>query len=139
MTVTLTATYRDILAPETVAEIDDLLQNDFDLGPMLEFIDEHNEADFREYYSYYVEAGENHGYEAVDCFLKEVGPASDLEIFDSIYLGEYDSPDRMAEDFLEDEINRLSCFIVIDWESTADYLLNHEVDRYGDFYFRTCY
>jgi hypothetical protein len=139
MSVTFTATYRDILAPETVAEIDDLLQNDFDLSVMLEFIDEHNEEDFREYYSYYVEAGETHGYEAVDYFVNEVADLSELERFEDAYIGEYSSPARMAEDFLEHEVDRLYYMIVVDWEATAEYLLDHDIDRHGDHYFRCCY
>jgi len=43
----------------------------------------------------------------------------------------------MAEDFLEHEVNRLSYMIVIDWEATSEYLLDHNVDRYDDHYFRT--
>ena len=43
----------------------------------------------------------------------------------------------MAEDFLEDEVDRLHYMIVVDWESTADYLIDHDVDRHGDHYFRT--
>ena len=137
MTVTLTATYRETLAPATVALIDRLTEEMFDLGAMLEFIDEHNEEDFREYYEEYVEAGETHGYEAIDLFINEVAELSELDKFEKAYIGEYSSPARMAEDFLEHEVNRLSYMIVIDWEATSEYLLDHNVDRYDDHYFRT--
>ncbi len=139
MTVTLTTSYRDTLAPETVALIDKFQEELFDLGCMLEFIDEHSEEDFREYYEEYVELGENYGYEAVDVFIKEVASPSDIDNFGSAYIGEYTSPARMAEDFLEDEVDRLPYFIVIDYEMTADYLVNHEIDRHGDHYFRSCF
>ena len=137
MTVTLTATYRDFLALETVAKIDEFVDNQYELTDMLEFIDEYNEEDFREYYEDYVELGENHGYEAVDCFVREVGDLSDLDKFEDAYIGEFASPGDMAKSYCEDEHDRLY-YIVPDWEATADYLLSHDVDQYGDYYFR-CY
>ncbi len=138
MTVTLTANYREVLAPETVEKIDGYLESLYDLGAILEFIDEHSEEDFREYYEEYVEAGEEHGFEAVDFFINEVADLSDLDKFEGAYIGEYSSPARMAEDFLEGEVDRLHYMIVVDWEATADYLIDHDVDRYGNHYFR-CY
>jgi spore coat protein CotH len=137
MTVTLTANYRDILAPETVTKIDGLIEDQYELTDILEFIDEHNEEDFRQYYEDYVDLGEVHGYEPVDAFVKE-NSLDDLDSFENAYLGEYSSPSDFAEDFCSDEADRLY-FIVPDWEATAEYLLDHEVDRVGDFYFRACY
>ena len=138
MTATLTASYRETLAPETVAVIDRLVEDQYALDDMLVFIDEHTEEEFREYYEDYVEVGENNGYEAVDYFINEVGDLSDLDQFESAYIGEYSSPARMAQDFLEDEVDRLHYMIVVDWDSTAEYLLDQDVDRHGDHYFR-CY
>jgi hypothetical protein len=137
MTVTLTATYRDFLTSETVAEIDRLVDNSYALDDILVFIDEHSEEDFREYYEDYVEAGETYGYEAIDLFINEVADLSDLDKFEKAYIGEYSSPARMAEDFLEHEVNRLSYMIVVDWEETAKFVLDHDVEQYGDHYFRT--
>ena len=135
MTVTFTASYRDTLAPETVALIEKFQEEMFDLGCMLEFIDEHSEEDFREYYEDYVEVGEENGYEAVDAFINE-NDISDLKYFVDAYIGEYQSPERMAEDYFDGETDRLDYRISIDWEETAEYLLQHDVDRVGDFYFR---
>jgi hypothetical protein len=139
MTVTLTSSYRDTLAPETVEEIDRLVDNSYALDDMLIFIDEHNEEDFREYYEEYIEAGEVHGFDAVDLFVSEVADLSELERFEDAYIGEYSSPARMAEDFLEHEVDRLHYMIVVDWEATAEYLIDHDIDRYGYHYFRSCY
>lgn len=140
MTVTLTSNYREIFAPETLLEIDRLLENEvYNLGSILEFIDKYYEEDFLEYYAEYVEIGEDNGYEAVDYFINDVADLSDLDKFATAYIGEYSSPARMAEDFLEHEVDRLYYMIVVDWESTAEYLLDHDVDRYGDHYFRTCF
>jgi hypothetical protein len=139
MTVTLTATYRDTLAPETVTLIDRLLTEEFGLEEILIFIDENTEEEFCDHYEVYVELGENYGYEAVDAFVKQGGGLDQLDKFDSAYIGEYSSPARMAEDFLEHEVDRLHYMIVVDWEATAEYLLDHDVDRFGDHYFRTYY
>ena len=136
MTITLTTSYRDTFAPETVALIDKLQEDQFELVAMLAFIDEQNEEDFREFYEEYVELGENYGYEPVDVFLKEVGDPSDLRYFDSAYVGEYDSPEDFAEEYCSEEAERL-WYIQPDWTETASFILDHDVDQYGDFYFRT--
>jgi hypothetical protein len=139
MSITLTSNYRETLAPETVALIDKYLGEDFELDSILVFIDENTEEEFCDHYEVYVELGENYGYEAVDAFVKEGGGLDQLDKFDSAYIGEYSSPARMAEDFLEHEVDRLHYMIVVDWEATAEFLLDHDVDRFGDYYFRTHY
>ena len=138
MAITLTTNYQETLAPETVDLIEDFLESRYDLGSILEWIDEHGEGEFREYYEEYVELGEENGYEAVDAFLVE-NDLSDLKYFEAAYIGEYQSPERMAQDYFEDETDRLDYRITIDWEETGDYLLAHDVDRVGDHYFRTSY
>jgi spore coat protein CotH len=135
MTVTLTASYRDTLAPETVALIDKLLPEQFSLEDILVFIDENTEEEFCDHYMEYVELGENYGYEAVDAFVKE-NSVEDLKYFSDAFIGEYLNARDMAEEFFEHETDRLDYRIVIDWDETAQYLLDHEVDRFGDFYFR---
>jgi antirestriction protein len=137
MTLTLTVSYRETLASETVAKIDELVESQYELTDMLVFIDEHNEEDFREYYEDYVEVGENHSYQAVDYFVNEVADLSELARFEDAYIGEYTSPEDMAQSYCEDENDRLF-YIVPDWEATAEYLLSHDIDRHGDHYFR-CY
>ncbi len=140
MTVTLTATYRDFLTAETVQEIDRLVDNSYALDDILVFIDEHSEDGFREYYEDYVEAGETHGYEAIDLFINEVAALDELEKFEDAYIGEYNSAADMAECFFngDGDVERLDYRIVVDWEETAKYLLQHDVDQFGHHYFR-CY
>jgi hypothetical protein len=135
MPVTFTANYRDVLSAQTVNLIDRLIEDSYALDDILVFIDEHNEEDFREYYEEYIELGEENGYEAVDAFIKE-NDISDLKYFVDAYIGEYQSPERMAEDYFNGETDRLDYRISIDWEETAKYLLQHDVDRVDDFYFR---
>ena len=136
MAITLTVNYKDTLAPETVQYIEtELLPNNFDLGSILEFIDENGEDSFNECYPQYVELGEEYGFGPVDAFIKE-NSVEDIKYFPDAYIGEYFNARYMAEEYFEYETERLDYRIVIDWDETAQYLLDHEVDRVGDFYFR---
>ena len=54
MTVTLTANYTETLHPQTVAFIEERLDENYALEDMLEFIDEYNETQFVTYYEEYV-------------------------------------------------------------------------------------
>ena len=140
MSVTFTTNYKETLAPETLAKIVEWCEEgDLALDDALNFIDEHSEEDFREYYEAYIEVGEQYGYEAVDLFIKEVADVSDVERFPDAYFGEYSTPADFAEDYLQDEVDRLCYYIVVDWEKTSEYLLDHDFDRAGDHYFRCCY
>lgn len=139
MAVTFTDNYRDFLAPEAVKYIDSLTEADYDLQAMLVFIDEYSEESFMENYPTYVELGEEYGFDPVDAFLKLADDPSDLRYFEDAYIGQYLNPRNMAEDYFDGETDRLDYRIVIDWGETAEFLLAHEVDRVGDFYFRCNY
>lgn len=136
MTVTLTASYEQTLEADTVEQINALKEDNYELSDMLAFIDENSEKAFRFFYETYVELGERYDYEAVDAFIKLAG-VDLLDNFEDAYIGAYVSRAAFAEEFLGDEVDRLSHFIVVDWESTADYLLEHEIDEQDGFYFRT--
>ena len=57
MAVTLTANYRDTLNADTVEKIDELIEDNYCLDDMLEFIDEYNEKALVEVYEEYVRCG----------------------------------------------------------------------------------
>jgi hypothetical protein len=136
MSITFTTNYKDVLSPETVRYIEtELLPNNFDLDSILQFLDENGEDSFNEHYTKYVELGEEYNFEPVDAFIKE-NSVEDLKYFPDAYIGEYTNARDMAEEFFEEEVERLDYRIVIDYGETAQYLLDHEVDRVGDFYFR---
>ena len=135
MSVTLTSNYREVFSEETLALIDKLREELYDLDAMLEFIDENSEGDFQERYELYVELGEAHSYEAVDAFIS-LNDVWDLPSFGDAYIGEFDSPEAMAEEYFDGETDMMDYRIVIDWRETAEYLLQHDVDRKDDFYFR---
>ena len=139
MTVTFTTSYAEYLKPETVEYIEvNCIDGEYSLEDALTFIDENSEEEFLEYYDEYIEVGEENGYEAVDAFIK-LNSLNDLADFAAAYIGEYDSPYRMAQDYFDGETDRLDYRISIDWEETAEYLLQHDVDRVEDFYFRCSY
>lgn len=138
MTVTLTSNYRDTLAPETVALIDKFQEGNYFIEDMLVFIDEYSEEAFQDHYEQYVELGEDYGFEAVDAWIRHTDPY-DLKSFEEAYIGEFLDPRNMAEDYLEEESRVADIRLCIDWQETAEYLLAHEVDRIGDFYFRCSY
>lgn len=138
MTVTLTATYRETLAPETITLIDKLVEENYELSDMLVFIDEYSEVAFQDSYEVYVELGEGYGYEAVDAWLT-LADADEVEKFTDAYIGEFYSPADMAEDYLDYEAKEADSRLCIDWRETAEYLLAHEVDRVGDYYFRSSF
>ena len=139
MPVTFTTSYAEFLKPETVAYLEkNCVEGDYCLDNALTFIDEYSEEEFIEYYDEYVELSEGYGYEDVDAFL-QLNDLDDLKFFADAYIGEYQSPERMAQDYFDGETDRLDYRISIDWQETGAYLLQHDVDRVGDFYFRCSY
>lgn len=140
MSITLTSNYRETLVPETVAEIDRLLETgEYDLNPILVFIDEYGEGQIK-FYEDYVSNGEDFGYEVVDAFLtSDIGDFDRLWKLQDVYIGCFPSPEEMAEEFLLDDVDRLPFYVVIDWKETADYLLDSEVIESGCYYFRNSY
>lgn len=125
MTVTLTASYRDMLAADTVEKIDELLDENYALDDMLEFIDERNETNFVNYYEEYVRCGEAIGYDAVDALIEENGECSCIEDCDERYRGCYESEADFAEEFYSD-LYDVPCALVVDWQETYDTSLRYD-------------
>jgi hypothetical protein len=136
MAVTFLANYRETFTGPTLDQIDHLLSKDYDLELMLLFIDRYSETEFVDFYEVYLELGLDYEFESVDAFLTLYHPSDMKSAFEGSYLGEYQSPERMAEDYFDGETDRMDYRISIDWVETAEYLLQHDVDRVGDFYFR---
>jgi hypothetical protein len=125
MPITLTANYKETLNTETVEKIDELLEDNYALDDILEFIDEHNESDFVSYYEEYVRCGEAIGYEAVDAYIEEMGCVSYVEDCDERYRGEYRNEAEFAEEFYSEMYN-LPTEIVVDWEATWESTLRYD-------------
>ena len=116
MSITLTSNYKEVLDTETVEYIDTLLENDYALDDILEFIDNHNESDFVAYYEEYVRCGEAIGYEAVDAYADESG-INKIENCDERYQGCYQSVEEFTEEFYT-ECCDIPDGIVVDWTAT---------------------
>jgi hypothetical protein len=125
MSVTLTANYKEVLDAVTVEKIDELLEDNYALDDMLEFIDDKNENWFVKYYEEYVRCGEAIGYEAVDAFIDEMGSIDDIEGLDDRFRGVFESEADFAEDFYND-IYDVPGGLVIDWQATYDSNLRYD-------------
>ena len=131
MTVTLTASYRDMLAAATVEKIDELLDENYALDDMLEFIDARNETNFVAYYEEYVRCGEAIGYEAVDALIDENGECSCIEGCDERYRGHYHDEADFAEEYYS-ELYEVPTALVIDWQATWDTSLRYDFTSCDD-------
>jgi len=126
MSITLTASYKEMLTADTVEKIDDLLEENYALEDMLEFIDTYNENDFVAYYEEYVRCGEAIGYEAVDALIGEVGCMSDIEDCDERYQGCYNDEGEFAEEYVSEIGYDIPSIVVVDWEQTWESNLRYD-------------
>jgi hypothetical protein len=124
MAITLTVNYPDTLKEETATVIERLIEDNYELTDMLEFIDENSEEDFVLFYEEYVEQGEKCGYDVVDAFVGEFGIA-DVEHCEDAFVGGYRSGADFAEEFYNEQYN-IPCEIVVDWEQTWESSLYYD-------------
>jgi antirestriction protein len=137
MSVTLTANYKEIFAAQTVEKIDELLEDNYALEDILEFVDAYSEEDFVSYYEEYCRCGEAIGYDAVDALIKEMG-LDCIEDCDERYRGEYESTADFAEQFTYEVYGDVPSHVVVDWEATYDNNLRYDFTACEDGY-RTVY
>jgi len=131
MSITLTANYKETLNTETVEKIDELLDEQYSLEDMLEFIDVHNEDDFVVYYEEYVRCGEAIGYEAVDALIEAMGSVCVVEDCDERYQGHYHNEAEFAEEYYS-ELYDVPTALVVDWQSTWDTSLRYDFTSCSD-------
>jgi hypothetical protein len=125
MSITLTASYKETLAADTVEKIDELIDENYALDDMLEFIDTYNENDFVAYYEEYCRCGEAIGYDAVDALIGEMGCVSDIEGCDDRFRGWYQSEADFAEEYVS-EMENIPSIVVVDWQATWDSALRYD-------------
>ena len=128
MTVTFQANYKEVFAIGTVEKIDELVEDNYDLDDILEFIDNNSEADFISYYEEYCTAGENIGYDVVDAFVKYHGSMSYVEHVEDAYRGCYDDEETFAEEYYTEIYGEVHGFLVVDWEATWNSSLRYDFD-----------
>jgi len=134
MSVTLTVNYQEIFSTDTVEKIEELLEDNYALEDMIEFIDQNSEEDFHDYYEDYVSAGEDNGYEAVDAFVEEFG-LDCIPNFTDSYQGRYDSESQFAEQFCDDMGYQIPDFVEVDWQATFDRQLYYDYSYVNGFVF----
>jgi len=132
MSITLTASYREMLHEDAVAKIDELLEDNYALEDMLEFIDERNETNFVLFYEEYVRCGEAIGYEAVDALIEEMGCVADIEDCDERYQGAFHNEAEFAEEFYSEMGYNIPEGIVVDWDATWETSLRYDFTSCSD-------
>ena len=135
MAITLTANYKEVLNANTVEKIDELIEENYALDDMLEFIDTHNEDDFVSFYEEYVRCGEAIGYGAVDALVEEMGCLSYVEDCDERYQGSYRSEADFAEEYYTD-LHDIPGDLVVDWDSTWHCSLRYDFTFCDGYIFR---
>ena len=126
MSITLTVNYKETLSAAAAEKVDELLEENYALDDILEFIDTYNENDFVAYYEEYVRCGEAIGYDAVDALIGEMGCVSDIEGCDERFRGWYESTADFAEQFTADVYGDVPSHVVVDWEATYDNNLRYD-------------
>ena len=132
MSITLTANYKEVFATEIVEKIDDLVDDNYDLDDILEFVDNHGESDFKEYYEEYVRVGDIIGFEAVDALIKEMGAVSYIEDCDDRYRGFYHNEAEFAEEYYNEIHGEVDSFLVVDWDATWEQNLRYDFTACDD-------
>ncbi len=139
MSVTFTANYKEIFATETVEKIEELLEDNYALEDILEFIDKNSENDFVSFYEEYVTQGEKNGYDVVDAFVECHG-LSCVEYCEDAYRGTYDSEADFAEQFVNEvEGDVIPSYIVVDWEATWNQSLYYDFDFVDGYVFSSSF
>jgi hypothetical protein len=128
MSVTFQANYKEVFETETVEKIEQLVEDNYDLDDILEFVDQNSEADLVAYYEQYCTAGENIGYNVVDAFVKYHGDMSYVENVEDAFRGVYYDEATFAEEYYSEIYGELPAFLVIDWEQTWKQSLTYDFD-----------
>ena len=109
-------------------ETKELLEDVMDEELALEFIEEHGEEKFGEYYEKYETLVEEYGQWLVDAFIEDYF-LDDIEHFEDSYQGEYAGGAEFAEQIASDcgYISRdMPSWIEIDWTKTWENNLSYD-------------
>jgi hypothetical protein len=136
--MTATETYKETLKPATVAFIEEnCIEGEYELTDALEFIAEHNEDDFVQFYDEYIEQGEKVGYDVVDAFIKENGIVN-VEYCGNAFVGYGDSEADFVEDYLENVLEvAIPSWVAIDYQATWDSSVRFDFDFVDGYVFRS--
>ena len=97
---------------------------DWSYNDMVDFIKEHGEEDFREYYEKYSSLVEEYGKGLVDEYVDDYG-TNGIEYFEDSYQGEYEGGAEFAEQMTSDcgyIRGDIPSWVEIDWAATWENL-----------------
>ena len=103
----------------------------WEYNDMCDFIESYGEDDFRNNYETYHRLVEDYGQGVVDEFMEDY----DIENFEDMYQGQYESGAEFAEQICQDcgyISNNMPYWIVIDWERTWEANLRHDYIEIGE-------
>jgi antirestriction protein len=127
--MTLTAVPIEIaaeLSQKCLDYITELVEDNYALDDILEFLKEYNGDDLIAYYVDYVIQGDRVGFDVVDAFLEE-NDISDVPRVEDIYMGQYNSEADFAENYFNDIMDVPSA-LVIDWTDTFQQSLGYDYE-----------
>ena len=138
MPITMTATHKDTLKPETLEFIEEnCIEGQYALDDALEFIDEHGEDDFLAFYDIYIEQGERCGYDVVDAFIKVNGIVN-VESCEDAFVGCYYSGADFVEEYIEEVMEvDIPCWVTVDYKATWESSVRFEYDFVDGYVFRS--
>ena len=139
MTVTFQANYKEVFATATVEKIDELVEDNYDLDDILEFVDANSEADLVAYYEQYCTAGERIGYDVVDAFVKYHGSMCYVEYVEDAFRSAYYDEETFAEEFYNDVYGEVPSILVIDWKAVWEQSLSYDYDFIEGFVFSSSF
>lgn len=126
------------ISDDVQEKINELKEENFYEGDMIEFIQVYGNDNFLAYYEDYVKYGEEYCYEAVDAFVDEFGIDAIANFCDA-YFGEYDSEEQFAEQYVSEHYitNLEDVPVVIDWEKTWNCNLRYDFSFNDGYVFRS--
>ena len=102
----------------------------WEYNDMCDFIETYGEDDFRNNYETYYRLVEDYGQGVVDEFMEDY----DIENFEDMYQGQYESGAEFAEQICQDcgYTTNTPHWVVIDWERTWEANLRHDYIELGE-------
>tara|TARA_B100000029_G_scaffold292533_1_gene286018 strand:+ start:45 stop:476 length:432 start_codon:yes stop_codon:yes gene_type:complete len=130
MPVTMSSNYKEVFSKETVEQIEELIEFDYQLNEVLDFLDTYGE-DKVEYFEPYSQAIENIGcddaQEVVDRYVDSNG-IEYVEGCDELYQGNYQSVEEFI-DVMELIDYDIPSWLCIDYEATWESALRFDYDK----------
>ena len=139
MPVTLQVNYKEIFSAEVVEKVDPLVEDNYALDDILDFVDANSEADLVAYYEDYCTAGERIGYDVVDAFVKYQGSMCYVENVEDAFRGVYYDGATFAEEYYNDIYGEVPAFLVVDWDATWEQSLRYDFDFVDGYIFSSSF